>query len=374
MPIKGLSERRRLPRLGKIHLGVKVEGQRGEYPKAVDHFVLPDGPLGAEIAKHYGPEPKVLDIAFPTENREDLFPQYYKCYRSGIGLYCKGDGESAQRVMEGGGLEEVDCPCDELDAGRCKQMANLRFLIPAVSLAGVFQLDTSSYNSIVNVNSGMDAIQSVAGRLAMVPATLEVVPIEVSPGGKRQTRWVLSLQLATPERFKALSERMQQLRADLAGCAPALPPPELDKYEEGHLIPASIQTETTEPAGAVPAGRSQAANENEAPPRSAAATRPTETAAGSTTTGQLPTTPAAAPSDLPPVDPDDDFSVRIGEAGAKRLAAKINAFCKAHKGYNVLDMLNNIKDTYSVKTGAELTAAQAEAAEKWLVEEAKRAL
>ena len=30
MPIKNLSERRRLPRLGKLHLGIKVQKEGGE--------------------------------------------------------------------------------------------------------------------------------------------------------------------------------------------------------------------------------------------------------------------------------------------------------------------------------------------------------
>ena len=47
MPIKGLSEQRRLPRLGKIRLGVKKKNQKGiEYPASTDYFVCPPGSAG----------------------------------------------------------------------------------------------------------------------------------------------------------------------------------------------------------------------------------------------------------------------------------------------------------------------------------------
>ena len=44
MPIKSLSDVRRLPRLGKIHLGVKVKNEKtgAEDPKRVDYFVCPE--------------------------------------------------------------------------------------------------------------------------------------------------------------------------------------------------------------------------------------------------------------------------------------------------------------------------------------------
>ena len=53
-PIKGISEQRRMTRLGKIHLGKKVEklddkkqpvlntrGEKITYPRATDYFVVP---------------------------------------------------------------------------------------------------------------------------------------------------------------------------------------------------------------------------------------------------------------------------------------------------------------------------------------------
>ena len=53
-PIKGISEIVRLPRLGKIRLGIKEEGADGKlYPTPTDYFVCPD-----EVKKVFGEKPK----------------------------------------------------------------------------------------------------------------------------------------------------------------------------------------------------------------------------------------------------------------------------------------------------------------------------
>ena len=66
-PIFGLSERTRMPRLGKIHLGVKVPNKtgQGEHPEAVDYFVLPP-----ELHGIYGERPDSLEIVFPSDDTE----------------------------------------------------------------------------------------------------------------------------------------------------------------------------------------------------------------------------------------------------------------------------------------------------------------
>ena len=40
MPIDKVSNIRRYPRLGRIRTGEKAVGQRGPYPKALDHFII----------------------------------------------------------------------------------------------------------------------------------------------------------------------------------------------------------------------------------------------------------------------------------------------------------------------------------------------
>src|SRR3990167_383766 len=110
--IKGLSERRRLPRLGKIRLGVMVQepGKRG-YPKATDYFVVTP-----EVEAVFGHEPKRLDVMFPVDDPALIFPQEYKLYKT-AGLWCAGDGERAKRWDERGELRERACHCEFLESG-----------------------------------------------------------------------------------------------------------------------------------------------------------------------------------------------------------------------------------------------------------------
>ena len=168
--IKDLSTRRRLPRAGVIRLGIKVKKPGGsEYPKETDYFVCP------EIVKDfYGPEPKELLVMFPVESEQVFFQQFYKKYGNGV-LLCRGDGEVATYYdFDSKGFTDKKCPCESIEKKECKQVAILQFLLPEIKEAiGVFQISTSSTNSIVDINSGVDLVRSIAGRVRMIPLILK---------------------------------------------------------------------------------------------------------------------------------------------------------------------------------------------------------
>lgn len=173
MPIIGLSDKRRLARDGKIKLGIKMKTQKGtEYPKQTDYFVVPD-----EVKAIYGEKPTELDIMFPTENMELAFPQYYKCYGS-TGLKCKGDGQKAIMMLKGEMIERECIPgSDECRKAKCKPVATLKVLLPKVPGFGVWEFNTSSWNSIVNINTCIDTIKLVTGgRIAFIPLKLRYEP------------------------------------------------------------------------------------------------------------------------------------------------------------------------------------------------------
>ena len=204
MPIKDFQGRGRIPRLGKIRLGIKEEGTKSDYPKAVDHFVCP-----IEVRAVYGDKPKRLEIAFHSDELEEVFPQYYKRYGKSTGLVCKGDGEIANCInTETGEFEEVEClgrNCEYWKDNKCKTIGNLYFMVRGVNRFGVYQLDTSSYNSILNINGGIEYAKKLTrGRLATLPFILEVVPQEVNPGGKKKTVYVLHLEADVSKMMKAL--------------------------------------------------------------------------------------------------------------------------------------------------------------------------
>jgi len=270
MPIKGLTDTRRLPRLGKIHLGVKVPGAGGnEYPKATDYFVCPD-----EVKEVYGEEPKVLDIIIPIEDDEQWCTQYYRQWSKTVGLVCKGDGIKAQRRIEDpdGTVRMVDnyvCdgrgdplinlpPCPEYGT-KCKQQMNLRFILPKVpsSAVGVYQIDTTSINAILNTNSVADILREKLGRCAGVPLilSLEVIPVQTPKGIQKKAIITYRTVGTWDDLMLAGSKSMPQLEAGVS-----LEIDDDDEYDDSiELIdPQNQQTsgkpEVTQPsmAGAAP--------------------------------------------------------------------------------------------------------------------------
>lgn len=207
MPIKGISDVRRMPRVGKVRLGIKDVSlnTHNEYPKAVDYFVVnADQSTQEQAAQNfhavYGDQPRALDIMFPTDDPAQFFQQWYRRYGSGTGLICKGDGEVAQEVdRETGEMRDIECPgpeCEWAQKDNCKSVGTLQFLLPKVAPVGVWQLDTSSWNSIVNLNSAIDLLAKLrGGRVGMIPVTLIVKPKDVQVEGKKKTVYVLDLIL-----------------------------------------------------------------------------------------------------------------------------------------------------------------------------------
>ena len=216
-PIKGLTEVTRMPRIGKMHLGIKVTNKNGvEYPKAVDYFVFPEGDApGAEhrdqLVAVYGEKPKELEIVFPMNDPDIVASQFYRCYQRTRGLVCRGDGEEATRLvdMDTGGLPSKDTKKTErremLCAGRecpdyvgkagCRELMNLQFKLPKISGLGIWQIDTGSINSIRNINGCLDLVRQVYGRIDMVLLKLTMEPITVTPeGGQSKTVHVLNIR------------------------------------------------------------------------------------------------------------------------------------------------------------------------------------
>src|SRR3990167_3782503 len=222
--IKGLSEIRRLPRLGKIRLGTEKAPNRPG--RETDYFVVPP-----EVAKipAYGDKPKVLDIMFPVDDESVIAPQAYEYYGSSKGLKCTGDGEYALELDETtGAMNRRDCPCEKLEKKQCSKRMHLRVILPKVNMGGVYQIDTSSFNSIVDVLSGIQWVKCATtspeyprGRLAWIPLVLERVPTETHYDGKKQIHYTLKIRL------EADIKRLNQIR----GGSPLLSAPICEAQE-----------------------------------------------------------------------------------------------------------------------------------------------
>jgi len=256
MAIKGLSDRVRLPRLGRIRLGIKVDGNKSSYPKAVDYFVCPP-----EVQAVYGDKPRDLPIMFPTEDPEQWASQFYRCYSQTRGLICKGDGEVAMALVDTSTgeiagkdakateLREVTCnpdECDKMQSKACRAVMNLQFLLPDVPGLGIWQLDTSSFNSIRNINSAVKLIQGMCGRISMMPLILRVVQMEAQADGKKKNIYVLTL--TTPHTMREVLTKLQELPVGRA----LLPEPDMEPPDD--LFPDEVIADETpvEQAASVP--------------------------------------------------------------------------------------------------------------------------
>ncbi len=242
MPIKGVSEVVRLPRLGKIRLGIKKESSSGSpYPSPTDYFVCPE-----EVRRVYGDRPKELKVMFPTEDEGQWASQYLKCYSATRGLICRGDGEQAiarvdldtgEIATSGAGqteLREITCDpetCARYQRGQCRRVMNLQFLLPDCPGFGVYQLDTSSFYSIVNINSMVKLIRGICQRISMILLSLRLVELQVQPQGNKKTVHVLSL--AAPYSLAEIQKYAQSPPGQLL-----LPPPDSEAPDD--LFPDEV--------------------------------------------------------------------------------------------------------------------------------------
>ena len=236
--IKGdhpISSIRRLTWKGKIRLGIKVptiakdtngkykKDQNGDplqrrdkfgelefHPKEVPYFVCP-----SEVEKMFEEEPTELDIAVPLSGLDEnglpdiggLFPQAYKYYGSSRGLKCVGDGETAMKANEKGIFEEVECPCDKFgQKDGCSKCASLFFFIPKISMGGIYVIDSGSWNTMVDVQSGIylalellkDPITNEYNSITMLPFKLRRMQKETQHEGRKDKHWPLTCELDLP--------------------------------------------------------------------------------------------------------------------------------------------------------------------------------
>lgn len=263
MPIQGLTEKFRLPRLGKIKLGTKNE--RG-LPQKSDHFVCPP-----EVKAVYGEKPTSFDILIPVEDAEQWASQYYRCYSNVRGLLCRGDGGKCFRIVdkatgkiadretkeiEGREMACAGRECDYYIGKRCKEVMFLQFLLPDVPGLGIWQIDTGSINSIRNINSCAALIRGLYGHIAMVPLQLTLEQIEVNnpTDGKKQKAWVLNLR--SNQTLLAVVKAANGLRQQLGAPALALPAPDDE-------VPEDIVSDEEEPQSSPPATKEQVAQDTE---------------------------------------------------------------------------------------------------------------
>jgi hypothetical protein len=258
MPIHGVTNAPpRFTRAGHIRLGIKTRNARGSvYPEKSDHFIADFESAESTRLFHeiYGAQPKKITIAFAHETPDEIFPQWYMCYGSSSGLKCKGDGQTALRADATGNLFEVECPtpseCDFAKSNGCKQQARMMFFIRGLPGFQVFQCNTTSWNSIKNINSGLQMLQVVRGDKPIrgVWVDLYLTPQTAQHDGKQVQIYVLKIDIPTNlDNLKALECALEIQPA-------ALPAPDMERDEYlTPTIPAPEPIPAEPPAPPAPA-------------------------------------------------------------------------------------------------------------------------
>ncbi|MBI5643312.1 MAG: hypothetical protein HY954_07540 [Deltaproteobacteria bacterium] len=186
----------RLPRLGKLRLGVKkVSAKSGkEYPTETDFFVCPP-----EVQAVFGAEPKTLRVMIPVEDEEMFLRQYYAVYGGNQRIKCQGDGEQAERRDDNGQVEQLPCPSPEKCAFgqkfKCSARTDIMLVLPDVNCGGTYQISTGSVNSDIDIRSGLEMARHLFGRVSWVPMQIarEEKKIPDPATGKMQSHWPVKL-------------------------------------------------------------------------------------------------------------------------------------------------------------------------------------
>jgi len=237
-----------------IMLGIKKVNEKGiEYPVETPFFVCPK-----EIRDVFGDEPTELTVFFPSNIREEVFPQAYEKYGKNNAMLCQGDGDvskTAQRLnLENGRWEKRECPCEhykkwdpKTKTGGCSKVGHLRFMIPSVSIGTFYQCSPHGTVSIQELNSAFElADKTTGGHWAMIPFRMKRVAKKLKiPGtAKMKTHWVVTLEVAasTEEIRRVIAGEILYL-GQLKDGVYKLEAPELPKANDAYVAEETDEEE-----------------------------------------------------------------------------------------------------------------------------------
>ena len=202
------------------------------------YFVCPP-----EVQAVYGEEPTELKIVFLSDDLDLIASQYYRAYNATNGLICRGDGYTADALLDadelqrGGGelalnawahgetrgpgskatskfvRQQIGCggtgyegspPCPMFAAKKCAIRNYLQFAIKDVPGLGVYQLDTGSTISTRQINGAIELARLMFGGIRGVPCTLRRVKKDVSPDGVKKGVWMVELEVDTAYSLESL--------------------------------------------------------------------------------------------------------------------------------------------------------------------------
>lgn len=237
VPISQLS--RRLPEAGRIRIGKK----NGNRPVAIGEFRFTSHDRAAldQLAAMYGgtvkpwSDPKAAEGQFEvitdaTEIRIVLPPDplggspIYEMWGGG-GCERRCDGVTCEVMVagpEGPEPTEVPCKCDAAGEMSCKVTTRLCVVIPEIRFAGVWRLDTKSWNAAQELPGMVDMIQAAQAQ-GMPYANLAVRHRRSVVAGK--TSKFMVPVLGVPVSIEQLTAGEGNLQSISSGSRPAIADP-----------------------------------------------------------------------------------------------------------------------------------------------------
>lgn len=260
-----------MPVISKIRLGRRVGDKK--YPEGkFDYFVLDEPGVGPneyqkKVIEKYGAQPKRLPITFISPLMHEMIPSAYKWYKSGS-LFKDGTVKSGTLVCEGfgphldgspgfarhfGAKDPItrispqrdcygeSCPDFRDHAGRsqCKPIMSIRYMLPEVTMAGLFVTDTSSKISMRQIRQQLSwalRIPLLRDNWPQVPWVLfrKKVPTRyVNPSSRKEEEgiaYVVSLEF-DENKFRELCEAGKLGQIDPQIALPHPPPIDLSPDE-----------------------------------------------------------------------------------------------------------------------------------------------
>jgi hypothetical protein len=184
---KDVSAASSLPEIGKIKIGEKALSAKGvEYPKALDYF-KPTGTFANEFTKLYGQKPQKLNVAFISDDINEVCNQRFECWDGGK-RWGFGDGETftvfdrslgdkdKDGKPKGAYAENVAATDPRVKALKWDEMLTLRFvLLEMKGIMGYWRFETKAkIVTIPSIIKSFDLVRERAGSIIGFPFTLLV--------------------------------------------------------------------------------------------------------------------------------------------------------------------------------------------------------
>jgi hypothetical protein len=192
-----------VPVIGKIKVGEKREGEK--FPRALDYFKA-SGKYASLFhdEEMYGPKPSVIQVAFISDNIDNVCDERLENRDSKGRLFARGDGETfevwdardeAYHTFTTDDYPDIIDRVAKTTGKEWYTTLTLRFLLPKIrGVIGQWQFSTKGVaSSIPAIRSAFDFVQETGGTVINVPFDLQVEMVKSQKPGKASTYPVIML-------------------------------------------------------------------------------------------------------------------------------------------------------------------------------------